>query len=340
MSKTLLQFVLPDDRQLPSGGNIYNAKLLAALQQMGHALSILDFSSYERALSADQPGTYWVDSLFVKALGQRLPLSAKKAQSWMILHHLESLHPPQGYTSDQLFEQQEEKVLQFLDGFLVTSTFSQDYLRYRGLSQPILLVEPATDLQATASRQTDRCREALMVANVIERKGVEAFLQQLAKVSAPTDAYQLTVVGRLDLEPDYAQSCQRLVTSTPSLRGKVRFTGPLPHAEVARCYGRSDVFISAASMETFGMALQEAFAFHLPVLAMDGGYVAHHFNKKGHGHIFNSVAILAKFFIDLVRDQAIFTNLWKQTQTRQSVAYSWHQAAHSFFEQFHSFLKE
>lgn len=337
--KHTFYFVLPQDRHLPSGGNIYNQKLTEALQAAGHSIHTISFEAYRRALQQDQPGYYWVDSLFIRHIAD-LPRRGtatgrpRHTRSFFIFHHLESLSPPPGISSHEVFHRDEEKALSFFDGFLATSAFAEKYLRERGFRQPVLVVEPGIDpLPPCSPAQGDTVR-ALMVANLIERKGVLEWLTHLGASAAPSYPFRLTIIGREDLEPAYAQACRQIIDTHPVLQKKVCLTGSLPHAEVLRHYAQSDVFISAARMETYGMALQEAKACGLPLLALAGGYAGAHIEPGVNGYIFQTIAKMTEFFIALVRQQKL--SEWQQLH-RQLPAYNtWQQAAASFVRQLHT----
>ena len=62
------------------------------------------------------------------------------------------------------------------------------------------------------------------------------------------------------------------------------------------------MFVSAADMETFGMAVHEARAFGLPVLALDAGHVRAHLTSPDHGSLFGSLDELTEACIALIRD--------------------------------------
>ena len=343
MQEYKLYFVLPADRHLPSGGNIYNQKLLSALETDGQQLIILDFSTYQEAVLQDKAGCYWVDSLFLKDMQPLLHLKSKQAISFFICHHLDSLFPPAGKTSDEIFRQEEADVLRFFQGFLVTSSFSGQYLRKRGCQQPIMLVEPAAAIHSHKSKKTSSASnaplQALMVANIIRRKGVLEWLTHVSQLATPTDHFFITIAGRLDIEQSYATACQEFVTSHAILQQRVVFTGGIAHEEVMPYYERSDLFVSAATMETFGMAIQEALACRLPVLALEGGYVQYHIDQGKNGNIFNSTPEMAKFFIDLVRGREKFISLQEDSKPGSRLHYTWEQAAFLFVQQLRAFFK-
>ncbi len=332
-------FVLPPDHDQPSGGNRYNEQLMQALRRAGQPVEAVDFDTYQEALATGHSGYFFVDSLFVRDLALQPEYASKNAYTVFVLHHLESMDPPLSKTQKQC-DAEEQAAFTQVDCFLVTSPFSEQYLQERGISQPIIVVEPGITVSgievpkrswAFGSRQV----AALMVANLVDRKGILPWLQALAKVIKPTDAFTLTIVGRADLEPVYAEACQQFAHQQPLLRHRVHFTGALPHTQVKEHYVRAQLLVSAARIETFGMALQEAKAYQIPLLVLAGGYAERHIRSDCDGYVFNSLTKIADFFVDLIRNPnqlaALQTNVNAQ---RPTDSYGWDEAAHWLMQQF------
>jgi len=333
-------FVLPEERDQPSGGNIYNDRIITALAQWGQSVEIIPVDDYRQAVRQDQPGTYWVDTLVLDQIQDILLLNPSQLRSLLIVHHLESLAPPAGQSAEVLWAK-ERPFLSWFQGFLASSSFTQDYLRERGFSQPVLVAEPGVDIVPDQKFTTQRTTEsiyALMVANLVERKGILPWLQSLAQSLQPTNRFNLTIVGRTDMEPVYAQQCLRLIQEHPMLKSCVTATGSQAPGQMLYFYQRANLFISAARMETFGMALQEARMNRLPVLTLKGGYSARHIVPGQNGYVFDDLPALGNFFLDLVREPAKFTTLYQQAQQYPSTYVSWEQTAQSLIQQFDQFF--
>jgi len=333
-----LFFVLPNDKQAPSGGNIYNARLIKALRQIGQPVTELSYTEYQSALSSNEPGIYGVDSLFVEKLKSLSTLKGRSQHNFFILHHLESLHPSAGNVAEELFRE-EKKVLERFDSILVSSGFASDYLRQQGMTMPIMTVEPALDrIIWHPPLPTPAPLRAIMVANLVERKGVYDFLKNLLEQGSPRDAFELTIVGRTDIEPLYAKSCQHLVQGS-FLRHHVTFKGPLTHQQTLAEYGKHHLLVSAAAMETFGMAIQEARAAGLPVLVREGGYSAQHI-QEGSGKLCRNTVELAENFLHFCRNEHALKAFSAAALRARAeyAAYTWEQAATLFIQEFRHFL--
>ena len=328
-------FVLPADRDRPSGGNRYNEQLMRALQRAGQPVAVVDFEIYREACSTDQSGCFFVDSLFVGELATLAGPNPENLHSVFILHHLESMDSSSGSERAQ-WQAEEKMAFTHVDAFLATSPFSECYLRAQGVSQLIMVVEPGVDTLRLPRKIHSEKMSVLMVANLITRKGILPWLQTLATVVEPTAPFTLTIVGRTDLEPTYAEACRRFVSQQPTLRSNVHFTGALPYHRVEEYYAQARLFISAARMETFGMALQEAKACRVPLLTLDGGYAGQHLTSDREGCVFGTLAEMASFFVDLVRNQARLAD-WQATIDAQppSTRYGWDEAAQKLIRHLH-----
>ncbi|MCA8957266.1 MAG: glycosyltransferase family 4 protein, partial [Planctomycetes bacterium] len=278
-------------------------------------------------------GPYLVDTLYLDVVPR---VSLRGVDAHLIVHHLESLHPGPSRTSDEVFRAREESLLRPFRGFLATSEFTRDYLVQRGFAaESVVVLRPGVEGFAPASPRSTGALRVLMVANLIERKGVLPFLSELIRVLRPTDAFSLRIVGSPDFEPGYAARCHAIVAAAPELEGRVELCGALPHGAMPGEYQRADLLVSAATMETFGMALQEACAAGLPVLAVEGGYAVHHAQHGSTGLHFAGCGALADGLRRLLDDPAQLANL--QAGARAAApgsARSWGVVAQEFLAAF------
>ncbi len=298
--KQPLYFVLPEILDIPSGGNLYNAHLIGALRAQDQSVTILDWPAYRKVRAAGLPGLFWIDTLFLSAYQELAPLSVAGQQEGLIVHHLESLYPPQGHSSDEWFAQHEATLLQRFDYFLATSDYTGDYLVRRGFAPEKIIVAPPALAFAPQEREvnTEEVR-ALMVANLVERKGILPFLQALEHNWAQSGPFSLTLIGSDEIEPAYAAACRAYIAQRPALASRVLLTGALLPQKTFRYYRYANLFLSPAFMETYGMALQEARSFRLPILALDGGNARAHIRDGSNGKLFADHLGMANCFLYL-----------------------------------------
>jgi glycosyltransferase involved in cell wall biosynthesis len=291
-----LVLLLPEGSARVSGGNIYNAELWRELSLATTARAV-DRATFRALLTGGTPGVYFVDSLDLdEAL--RLPERAAGQRAILLVHHLPSLEPEPNNAALAL----ERAALPLFDAYLCTSPFTREWLRGRGIDPGrLMLVTPGLPAIEPVPEGDARPLCALMVGNLIARKGVLPLLEALAREVRPDDAFTLELLGRSDLEPEYAAACRSVHARSP-LGERVRFLAEVPYGEMGAVYRRASLVVSAASMETYGMALAEARAHGVPMLTRDGGYARHHVNDGKNGHIVSSVGALAHALLGFARD--------------------------------------
>ena len=322
-----LVFALPARPDELSGGNLYNEQLIRALA-CGDRVTVLTVAQCLARVERAEAGFYFLDSLSLAEF-LRFPAPRREQYFGLMVHHLPSLEP--GVEPADTALEVERATLPRFDALLATSPFTAELLRQRGYdSKKILTVLPAPPADASAIPTPAPPFVFSMVGNLIPRKGFLELFECLALHLHQTDRFCLELAGRSDLDPTYARACLDVVQGS-RLRSIVRYLGPVPHDRIAECYRRAAGFVSASKMETFGMALQEATAYGLPILAVDGGYARHHFTPADNGLLFESVGALAQALLALARDPARMRELFGNAQRlRRSSDYTWANAAEIF----------
>ena len=302
--QTALRFLLPAHSELISGGNLYNLGFLSALERC----SEVERSSIDLlALRLEQrlPGIYLLDSLDLERASLLERRSAEQ-RFGLLVHHLPSLEPAAVGTE---LEREAYALSQF-DFWVATSGFTRELLIGRGYpAERVLAVPPGapafapTEMEASAGRKALSALppNALIVANLIPRKAVAEWLSALSPELRPSDAFSLEIAGRTDLDPIYAGMARGLVAADAELSRRVRFLGEIPHPEMAATYAGASLLVSSSGMETFGIALQEARALGLPILALDRGNAREHVVHGVNGLLAPSLEALARAFLELVR---------------------------------------
>jgi glycosyltransferase involved in cell wall biosynthesis len=135
--------------------------------------------------------------------------------------------------------------------------------------------EPALDAETVATRaRADGPLRVAFVGNVIPRKGATTLIEGLSRVEGPSRcdrAWELTVVGSLESDPEYAASVADVATER-GVRDRVTFTGELPDTDLEAVLERSHVLAVPSSYEGFGMVYLEAMEHGVvPIASSVGG---------------------------------------------------------------------
>jgi glycosyltransferase involved in cell wall biosynthesis len=327
--------VVPKSHVKPSGGNIFNRLFLQALKKKGLPIEALTVGPALRRMKKSGVGSWWVDSLCLDDIGKFISLQRGGRKVYALIHDLPSLEPSLSPAERRRVAAEEKKVLQDVSGFLVTSPSTRSLLKKRGFSsKPILVVPPAAAVFPDRRHASARGFVGLMVGHLIPRKGILEFLTCLSRRLKPSDLFTLRIAGRFDIDPSYAEKCLKLMTEHVCLKGKAMYVGPLAAAEMKRYYERSAVFITASKMETFGMAIQEARFFGLPILALDAAYARRRLRPEPSSLLFRSIPALAEACIKYIRNPLALEAFARQA--RESVPprlYDWGDAAQLFLDQ-------
>jgi len=331
--KTAFNFVIPDVNSFQSGGNIYNKNLIDGLLKIGYSINILDWNAFSNKQELLK-GYYFFDTLYFIQLKKFLPRKEKHAYLFLIVHHLESLYPPKNWTSRDYFLEKEYPLLNLMDGFLTSSQFTADYLASNDLIAKKVIIPPAIDFQPSRLiRKGTSIVQAIMVANLVERKGILPLLQILAQNQYlhQTQNLKINLIGTSEIEPNYAKSCLALIEQQPRLKKIISYHGQLSPPQVHSLYQKANLFISTAFMETYGMALQEARAFQLPILALKGGNVENHVKSEQTGWLVENMADLVNQLVHLVKQpkDLVNTQQYILNQTSHNF-YNWEEAARQF----------
>jgi glycosyltransferase involved in cell wall biosynthesis len=131
----------------------------------------------------------------------------------------------------------------------------------------IAVAEPGTEPKPRAGG-TGRPVELLAVGAVSPRKNYEALVAALERLSDLD--WHLTIVGALDRSPQAVRSLRDAIAIS-DLGERISLAEQVDDRDLARLYGRADVFVSPSLFEGYGMALADAMAHGLPVVASMGG---------------------------------------------------------------------
>jgi len=270
MKEPALTLFLPRESRKLSGGNLYNREIVEALRRRV-PVETPDIASLGAALDRGAPGVYLLDSLDLEA-ALTLERRAPGQRFGLLMHHLPSLEP--GLSDSDPARDLERRALERFDFWIATSELSRELLIERGLApQRVFRVAPALRPVERGDRELGVKLRALWVGNLIPRKALLPWLTELSGLVRAADDFELTVCGRHDAEPEYAEACRR---AAARLGERVTFQGVVAPEEMPALYRASSLFVSSSEMETFGMALQEARGFGVPILALDGGNAREH----------------------------------------------------------------
>ena len=325
-------FVVPDLQGRPSGGTLYNRHLLAALAKLGVALRVSEFERAEALLRQSHFSRVWLDSLYIDQASALRAALTRPTQLGLVLHYLPSLVTRGDHVTRRELSPTEQAALEIADFFLVPSQFMTRVLERLGFGErPILCVEPGCELTPDAPLPGAlEGVQAALVAHVVPGKGLETLLRSLAGVLRSSDRFTLRVLGDTRADPPYAARCQALVAAAPELTRRVSFSGLLSQEAVHAELMRRNLLLSASSMESYGMALDEGRRIGLPLLACAAGNVSSLVDVAAGGELVEGTEALAEACVRLCRDAREHQRRLSAARASIPSPRSWHQAALQF----------
>jgi glycosyltransferase involved in cell wall biosynthesis len=162
------------------------------------------------------------------------------------------------------------------------------------------------ELRTSFSISADAGPVVLTVSRLIDKKQPLLLLEAFARVRAQTQCC-LLIVGSGPLEEAMREVVQQ--RSIPD----VVFAGFINQTQIARAYAASDIFVLASRVhETWGMAVNEAMTFDLPVILSDKVGAAYDLVRDGYNGFVvpaDRVDTLSRRMYDLVVDSDLRARL-------------------------------
>jgi glycosyltransferase involved in cell wall biosynthesis len=163
---------------------------------------------------------------------------------------------------------------------------------------------------------------------VVPVKGYDVLIAAVARLADMP--WQLTIAGDRTRHPATAARLDADIAAH-GLGDRVVVRGAVPPAGITALYLASDVFVLASRFEGYGMALTEAIAHGLPVVATMVGAIPDTV-PEGTGLLVppNDVAALAQTLRRLIRDRAERRRLAINAHTAAAKLPSWQESARLF----------
>ncbi|MGX1546770.1 glycosyltransferase family 4 protein [Streptomyces adustus] len=285
MSLRSVHFVLPggvDDPAAPSGGNAYDRRVSLDLPGFGwqvhqHAVpgnwpspAAAARTELARTLSQLPDGAVvLLDGIVACGVPEIIVPEAERLRLAVLVHL--PLGDETGLAAEVAadLDARERTVLRAVSAVIATSDWAvRRLVSHHGLAPDrVHVAAPGADIAPLASG-TDGVSRLLCVAAVTPRKGQHRLIEALA--AAADLPWSCVCVGGLGQDPEYVAHLRKLIREH-GLEDRLHLAGPQAGAELDASYAAADLMVLTSYAETYGMAVTEALARGIPVLATDVG---------------------------------------------------------------------
>ena len=278
-------FAIPGDLDTPTGGYIYDKRIIAELRALGWRPEVLNLGdgfpkpnaltlAAAKAHLTDVPKgrPIVIDGLAFGVLPEAAEALCETHPLIGLVHHPLALET--GVTPGQAvaLRGSERAALACTRGVIVTSpatarTLAADY----GVgAERITVAPPGTDRPKVVRRNSADVPHLLAVGAVVPRKGYDVLTEALSGLlDLP---WRLTIVGDCSRDPPTAARL-RAEIERHRLGPRVTIEDAIPAERLAALYAASDLFVLPSRYEGFGMAYAEAIAYGLPVIGTTAGAI-------------------------------------------------------------------
>jgi hypothetical protein len=273
-----LDVVVPDDGGRPTGGSLYDRRLVAALGGLGRPARLVPVAGdwpapdgaargrLRRALGAPSPGRAVVlDGLVGCAAPEAVEDAVRSGVPVHLLVHL-PLPAETGLDSGAATElaRREAAALAAATGVLVPSAWAARDLFRRYGTVDVAVAEPGAERGPVATGS--RPPRLTCLASLTPRKNQRLLLEALAPLAGLD--WTLDLVGP-EGGAEHVGGLRAAVRELPD-PGRVHCPGPLEGAALARQWARTDLLLLPSTAETYGMVVTEALAHGVPAVVAAG----------------------------------------------------------------------
>ena len=275
-------FAIPGDITTPTGGYIYERRLLEELRAQGRDVLHLqigasfpdptpaDMADLVAQLTALDPGRPVILDGFLSATIDTSALARLEVLTVAMVHHPLALESGLDDARRDFLYRIERDNLALVSHVLVPSPHTAAILtdRYDVAPERITIARPGTDRFARSPAPTD---PPLILSVGIQhpRKGHDILLRALARLRSLD--WTAVIVGA-PYDTDHAAHLAHL-RDTLGLSDRVRLTGRVSQEDLAGLYSAASVFALATRYEGYGLVFDEALAAGLPIVSCTTGAV-------------------------------------------------------------------
>jgi glycosyltransferase involved in cell wall biosynthesis len=281
--KSSVTFAIPGDLDTPTGGYGYARCVIAALRARGWRIDVIDLGdgfprvgadqralARARLLAAPVDAPLVVDGLALGALPDEAHDAARSHCLIGLVHHPLALETGLSAAMAQGLRVSEIRALAATRHVITTdhSTAATLASSYEVPRERIAVALPGAPWVEWAHGSRDGVPQILAVGAIVPRKGYAVLVTALTDLADLP--WRLTIVGDRGRSPETAAELDQLIERA-RLTDRISCSGAVTPERLDALYRAADVFVQPSWFEGYGMALADALAYGLPVVATQTG---------------------------------------------------------------------
>lgn len=285
MSMKHIAFAIPGDIETPTGGYIYDRRIIAGLRDLGWQVDLIGLGdgfpnpdaatlvhAHETLNKVPASCPIVIDGLAYAVMPDIMHQVALTHPLIALVHHPLALESGLSQAQSVAFKLSEIAALKHAKHVIVTSPTTARTLvsEFDVAATCISAVLPGTQRVMGARSSTSGVIRLLAVGSVVPRKGFDVLMPALAQLKDLP--WQLVIAGDCSRDP-HAPAQLMHDLERFGLTDRIRVCGAVSAEVLESLYLNADVFVLASRYEGYGMAFAEALAHGLPVIATTGGAI-------------------------------------------------------------------
>ena len=281
----IVNFIIPGDINLPTGGYRYDKRILQEWKSAGLEFNLInlegDFpfptnASITNALKSiktlPEADISVVDGLAGGAIPEFMEQLAERSPVVSLLHHPLCLETGLSRSQAKNLEQRERRGLTHVTGIVTTSQATKTIVAdlFGVKASCIDTVLPGVERGELSKPHQDGPFRLLCIGSLIERKGHKYLVEALGML--PDIDWTLDCFGMQDVYSDVYKEVTHLIKAK-GLTDRVTLHGAVSDQEIEHAYKDAHLFVLPSLYEGYGMAYAEAIVRGLPVIGTNAGAI-------------------------------------------------------------------
>jgi len=281
-----LAFAVPGDLDTPTGGYVYDKRMIAELRKLGWDIEVIDLgdgfprpsdaarkAATDKLLGLPQGVPLVIDGLAFGVMPFQATRLALRRKLVALVHHPLALESGLTEAEAVSFQIMERMALGAPGRVVTTShTTARVLMSHYGVPERRLIVAPPGNDKVAPARGSsgNDLLTLLAVGAMVPRKGYDVLIAALATLADLR--WRLTIAGDRSRDAATTQQVEAEIARA-GLTERITLAGAVSDEGLEVLYDGADLFVLPSRYEGYGMAFAAAIARGLPVIGTEAGAI-------------------------------------------------------------------